>query len=204
MYGIYESGQIIARFVAPLSVRSNGPVYASDTLSLKRDVVRRPPQRWEIDTRLEPLSHSAEHLFVNLVTKGNSEIVNIIMPQNLGAVHSLTTVSEPMVLTAQKGATMVSVVNNFANASQTQAGNLSRGTFIQFDNHSKIYLVTNSVSGTGTMGIYPKLKMNLTESIINYTNVVADFLFDLDTLQGMSYVDGILMDVGTVRMVEKV
>lgn len=90
MYGIYESGAVIARFVAPLTVRTNHPVFASDTLSLSRQVIRRSAQRWEIEARIEPLTSSANDLLVNLITKGYSSSFDVVVPQNYGVVLKRT------------------------------------------------------------------------------------------------------------------
>ena len=79
MYGIYDNGEVIARFTAPLTIKSNQPVFVSDTLSLKRFISRRSAQRWEINAGLEPLTTDAQDLMVNLVTKGYSETVTIIV-----------------------------------------------------------------------------------------------------------------------------
>jgi len=54
MYGIYDTStsKVIAEFVSPITVRSNQPVFISDTLSLKRSAYKRATQRWEIETKL--------------------------------------------------------------------------------------------------------------------------------------------------------
>ena len=104
MFGIYEAGiGVIAKFTAPLTVKSNHPVFASDTLSLKRQVVRRPAQRWEISTNIEPLSFGAQDLLVNLVSKGESEAITVLMPQNYGAMkRSVLSSGTPLVSSASK------------------------------------------------------------------------------------------------------
>ena len=62
IYGILKEGtqDVIAQFAAPMSMRSNRPIFSSDTLSLKRDISERPAQRWELETNLVPLSYTAE------------------------------------------------------------------------------------------------------------------------------------------------
>jgi len=204
MYGIYESGNVIASFVAPMTVRSNQPVFASDTLSLKRKVDKRPAQRWEIETKLEPLTAGASDLFVNIVSKGYSEVVEVLMPQNLEAAARLTTISTPTVTgPIAAGEVNITVANNFANVQETVDGLLPKGTFIKFNNHDKVYLTLNDLTGAGTLSIFPALKSGLTLVEIEYTSLVTKFQYDLDTVSGMSFRDGILMDLGTVKLVEK-
>jgi hypothetical protein len=84
-YGILNGTEMIAKFIVPLTVKSNQPVFSSDTLSLSRVSVKRNVQRWEIDANLEPLVGTANDLFAHLVTKGSSESFKIKMPQNYGA-----------------------------------------------------------------------------------------------------------------------
>jgi hypothetical protein len=195
MYGIYEGGVIIAQFAAPLTVRSSQAVFASDTLSLKRDVTKRPGQRWEVDTRLIPLSFGAGDLFSHMIEKGHSEIVQIVTPQNYGAKQRLTTTGI-VTGTGSAGVDLITVAGN--------SGLIPKGTFIKFDNHTKVYLTLADRSGDGTLKIYPRLKTAVSATSFLYAdNVIMSCLYDLDTIIGMSYSDGILMDVGTIKLVEK-
>jgi hypothetical protein len=196
MYGIYEGGSIIAKFVAPMIVRSNKPVFASDTLSLKRKTGQRTAQRWELETRLEPLSFGAEELFSNLIMKGHSVPTTIIMPQNYGAKQKLTSSSVPRA-SGVKDTSFITVIDNI--------GIIPKGTFIKFDGHAKVYMLTSNINNNGTFSIYPDLRINLTEVAFNYAdNVLMTCFYDLNTIIGMTYSDGILMDVGTVKLVENV
>jgi hypothetical protein len=196
MYGIYESGRIIARFVAPMTVRSNQPVFASDTLSLKRDTYRRPAQRWEIETRLEPLSLGGEDLLVNLVEKGHSEATLVLVPQNYGAKARIGASGSPTA-TGAIGASLITVGNNF--------GLLPKGTFIRFSNHSKIYMTVTERSGNGTLQIYPALRSGISGTVFTCRDdVIMPCYYDLDSILGMSYSDGLLMDMGTVKLVEAI
>lgn len=194
MYGIYENGKVIARLVVPMTMKSNQPIFVSDTLSLKRAVTKRVAQRWEIETRLEPLSYSAQDLMVNLVTRGYSEAVQVITPQNIGIIKDRTTVTDAKT-------TGIALVNaSTVNISTTQ---LLKGTFIRFENHSKVYMVT-SVSGN-TIGVYPTLRseVGINVTVKHGDNVIMTCLYDTDTVRGMSFSDGMLMDMGIVKLLEK-
>jgi hypothetical protein len=195
MYGIYDNGKVIAQFAAPMTVRSNQPVFVSDTLSLKRFISRRSAQRWEIEAGLEPLTSSAGDLFVNLVTKGYSETVTVIMPQNYGIVQKRTLSSTPVTATGSAGATSVTVAAN--------TGFMPKGTFVKFSSHSKIYMTTSDRTTNGAVSIYPALSASVSGTMFCGDDVQLSCLYDTDVVSGMVYSDGIQMDVGTVRLVEK-
>ena len=193
-YGIYEDNAVIAEFVAPMTVRSNQPIFSSDTLSLKRVVTRRAAQRWEIETNLSPLNFTAQDLFVNLVTKGNTETVTVVMPQNYGVITRRTSTSSPTA-SGTKGATQVTVSGN--------TGLIPKGTFVRFSTHSKIYMTTADLIGNGALQIYPKLRANVSGVMTHRDDVLMPCLWDTDTIIGMVYTDGILMDNGRVKLIER-
>lgn len=198
MYGIYENGEVIAQFTAPMTVRSNQPVFVSDTLSLKRFISRRSAQRWEIDAGLEPLSNKAQDLMVNLVTKGYSEAVTVIVPQNYGVIKSRTAVGTATA-TGSIGSGQISVIG--------LSGLLPRGTFVKFAGHTKVYMTTTDVSfisGTSsTINVFPTLRAAVTSTMNYKDDVQMQCLYDTDVVSGMVYSDGILMDTGQIRLLEK-
>ena len=195
MYGIYENGVVIARFTAPLMVRSNRPVLSGDALSLKRFTSISTAQRWEIECGLEPLSLSAGDLMVHLVTKGHSEQFTITFPQNYGVSKATVRGGAP-VANGAINTTYVTVTNH--------TGTIPSGTFIRFADHSKIYMTTTTLAGEGPVTVFPPLRKTLgVDMAFNYTNdVYGNFYYDTDVVSGMIYTDGILMDLGTVRLVE--
>jgi len=194
MYGIYENGEVIARFSAPLTVKSNQPVFVSDTLSLKRFVSKRSAQRWEIESGLEPLTYSAEDLMVSLVTKGYSETVQVVMPQNYGVIKRRT---------ATGNATASGSVGNTTVTVNNSLGLIPRGSFIKFSSHSKIYMTTSDLTNSGTLNIFPELRSAVSGTMYCKDDVIMSCLYDTDVVSGMVYSDGIMMDVGTIRLVEK-
>ena len=198
MYGIYENGEVIAQFAAPLTIRSNQPVFVSDTLSLKRFISRRSAQRWEIDAGLIPQSTSAQNLMVSLVTKGYSETVTIIVPQNYGVIKARTATGTATG-TGSAGSSSVTVSGLI--------GLIPKGTFVKFSNHSKIYMTTNNVtfvSGVNnTISVFPALVSSASGTMTYADNVQMQCLYDTDVVSGMVYSDGILMDTGQIRLVEK-
>jgi hypothetical protein len=193
-YGIYENGTLVARFVAPLTMRTNQPIFSSDTLSLRRQVSRRAAQRWEIEANLEPLTTDANGLFVNLVTKGHSETVTVRVPQNYGVIHKRTSKSSPTAVGA-KGATQVAVTGN--------QGLIPQGTMVRFGSHSKIYMTTADLNNSGTLQIYPNLRADVNGVFKHRDDVDMPCYYDTDTILGMVFADGIMMDVGSVKLIER-
>jgi hypothetical protein len=196
MYGIWDGSKVLAVFVAPLTVRSNRPVFMADTLSLHRHVSRRSAQRWEIETNLMPLTTTAEELFVNFVVNGHSEPMQIVMPQNIGVIRRRTSTAA-ITATGALGANTVDLLG--AN------GLIPMGTFIKFANHDKIYMTkTDSDTLVTTAGIYPDLRVVVPAgTAVQYLDdVIMQGLYDTDTITGMVFTDGVLMDNGTIKIVE--
>lgn len=194
MYGIYDGAQVIAKFAAPLSVVSNVPVAITQSASLKIHAQRYSTQRWEISANLEPLSFGAEYLMALLVTKGHFSPVDVVMPQNYGVIKRRTSVAT-VTATGSIGDSNVVIAGN--------AGLIPLGTFVKFSNHNKIYMTTGDRDGNGAMGIFPTLRTAVSATSTKHRDdVIAKFMMDTDTVIGMTYTDGILMDLGTIKLLE--
>ena len=258
MYGIYDTStsKVIAEFVSPITVRSNQPVFISDTLSLKRSAYKRATQRWEIETKLSPTSYGAQDLMINLLTSGYSATLKILTPQNFGARQRTTctaalTVNTPASIAvtavavgsyymiASVGTTVftsmgaannnvgtifkataigtgtgtVTLVNGIGAGSlninlAATGGLISKGTFIKFSNHDKVYITTAdttvSTVTTSVLNFYPTLRSPVPGgSTLTYQeDVQMTVRYDTDTVIGMVYEDGILMDNGTIKLID--
>jgi len=198
MYGLYRNGSVIAQFAAPLTVTSNEPVFIGDAQSLKRAVFKRPAQRWEITTNLSPLSTTADELFSWMVMRGHHSIVQVIMPQNTGVVAKRSYTSTPFDLKGSAGVTDSSITLLFNNLT------IPQGTFIRTESHTKIYMVTETLYPNElSLKIFPNIRKDFTNSGLQIADdVIGNFYFDTDTVIGMSYTDGILMDNGTIKLIE--
>jgi hypothetical protein len=193
MYGVYENGQVIGVFTAPLTVKSNQPVFVSDSLSLKRARQKRAGQRWEITTGIRPENQDANDLFALFIEKGYTSALNILMPQNTGSRHKRVRGTPPIASGSLDGDTIV----------VTTTAKIPRGTYIRFANHSKIYLTLSEKDAAGVIKIYPTLRQSVVNQSMEWEDdVIMPAYIDLDTTVGMSYTDGILMDMGTVKFVE--
>jgi hypothetical protein len=208
-YGIWDGTKVIAAFTSPMTVRSNHPIFSSDTLSLKRLTYRRTAQRWEIDTKLSPLHTTANELFVNFVTKGHGEVVKALMPQNVGAKANLT-----MTATMTAEATAASESSLWVQAVTSGNGGklLPKGTFIQFatESHTKVYMLTQDTITSSLehfkLHVYPQLRKAVVDGQgIRYKDdIIINMKYDTDTVIGMVYEDGILMDNGSIKLIEAV
>jgi hypothetical protein len=142
--------------------------------------------------------NDAQDLMVNLVTKGYSEAVTIIVPQNYGAVRSRTAIGVATA-TGSIGSGQVSISG--------LSGLIPKGTFIKFSSHSKVYMTTTNVSFTNgissTISIFPTLIAAASGTMTYRDDVQMQCLYDTNIVSGMIYSDGILMDTGQIRLLEK-
>jgi hypothetical protein len=197
MAGIIENGVVTVRFVTPMSVVSNQPVFVADTLSLKRQVLSQGVQRWEISTNLEPSNNSADFL-LHSVTNGYDTVFDIQVPQVFrgSSEKSTATVIRTNFLNPVNSTIIDCSVN----------GTLLKGEFIKFINHDKIYVVLNTItnSSSAQLQIYPSLRVQVPENTIILTkeDVLMKCRYDTSTVLGITYIDGILSDPGTVGFIE--
>lgn len=195
-YGILVSttntgldSEILLPFSTPLSVESNYPVYGSDTISLRRVTASSVnAQRWELEVNLVPSNNSPSYL-THSVKNNSSKVFFLRMPQVYGKSSAPTGIA--VTSTAAANATNVAV--NLA---------LPEGEFIRFANHNKVYLV---VTGGTTAEVFPPLRNSVPSSTVVYTGgeVSLRASYDLSSTNGIRYVDGVLSDPGSVRIIER-
>jgi hypothetical protein len=159
-------------------------------------------QRWEIETSIAPTNDSAS-FFVNNIRAGFVEKMYVRMPQVpgikrlRGGIDDLENISIATVGTASAGATLVNV---------TGLGNdtFGAGEFIKFDSDSKIYVVTDPGIGGVGVQIHPPLRTTVYPStkIWYGSKVTMTARYDTDVALGIRFSDGILLDPGTVKLVE--
>jgi len=118
----------------------------------------------------------------------------VLTPQNYGAKWNSTSTVTPTASGSQ-GSSSVAITGN--------TGLIPKGTFVKFSGHSKIYMTTTNRSGDGALFVYPNLIANVSSnSMVHQDDVQMTCLYDLDTVSGMIFTDGILMDMGTIKLVE--
>lgn len=191
MAGIKTPSGVI-KFVAPMMVKSNQPVFVADSINLKRYAASMEGvQRWEIETNVMPSNSSAEYL-IHSVINGYSTVFDVEMPQVYRGSTEVVTGSTTA--TGSSGSFSISVQSS---------SNLKRGDFVSFGNHSKVYLITAVSSGSIT--IFPRLRTAVSNTALYYgNNVIMKAYYDTDVMTGISYIDGIISDPGIVKLVEAV
>lgn len=199
MYGVYDdAGSLIAKFVTPLTVKSNSPVFVNDSVSLKRSRRQLAAQRWEIEANLMPLNTTCNELFSFMIDKGVTGIVKVGMPQPYG--------NKTVANRAQGVCSLASTAARYSDTIQVSvSGFIPRGTFIKIGNDSKIYATLSDRNGNGNIRVYPKLRAVYDSGATVYHDLVlGDFLFDLDVVVGMVFTDGVTMDLGKIKLVEDI
>lgn len=186
----YYEGSPIA---APLTIESNQPSFSSDSVSLVHERVNQGAQRWELSFRVIDAGDIVE-LFLGSATQFNQagamvmpqlEVNNTVQPAN-GSTD---------------GATLAGV-----DSCDYSGPLLPKGYFFQFANHDKVY-VTTAATGTApieTLSFFPSLRADVPDNTaVNLgDSVTFNYFRDLDTLQGITYRDGVLVDPGTIRLLE--
>ena len=191
-----------ARILAPLSITSNEPIFDVDTISLSKQRATQGAQRWELSFNVVTSDADEADILVGMID-GITVAETMVMPQ-LPSVARNNTSSVVLAINsgASAGSTTVSVVSD---------GVISKGSFVKFSNHTKIYMVTEAVgSGTVDVSIYPALRENVTPShTFNTSNssastVSLSYYRDVSNLRGLRFSDGLLSSPGVVNLVEAI
>jgi len=187
-----------AKILAPLTITSNEPVYDVDTVSLSKQRASQGTQRWEIAFNTATSNETEADMLVGVITDMNV-VGTMVMPQ-LPSVDLTNTVSTTLVVDADAaaGASTVTVVSD---------GVISKGSFVKFSSHDKIYMVTADVaSGTAPVSIYPKLRsaVSTSHTLDTGSSVMLSYYRDVSNLRGLKFTDGILSSTGVINLVEAI
>jgi len=205
-YGILKSstntgnnGELVATFSAPLNIKSNKPIFASETMTLKRKTLKSEAQRWEVTAALMPKVDATE-LFVHTVLNGYDESFYIRMPQVYGRTPTTPGLSFSAALSAAAGDDTL-MLNSSGSAK------LAVGEFVRFSGHAKIYMIKESNLVAGPLNqvkVFPKLvkAVAATETTSYGGSVTMRVKYALDANLGISYSDGILARVDQATFIE--
>lgn len=215
MYGILASQQntgsdeeLIAIFMAPLSIVSNSPGFAMDTVNLRRITSSLNTQRWEVEAAIQPTNDSAAFFVHNVVNK-HTKKVYVRMPQifllNDSDISKRTPVGskskvKPVIVNVND-VTAGSVDIDFTGLAPY---NLAVGEFVQFANHTKVYIIEEAgVNGIGAK-IYPPLVTDVAaETSLKYgDNVTLHGYYDNNGAFGIKFSDGVMTDPGSWKILE--
>lgn len=205
MYGLYENGEVIAQISTPMTLKSNTPITGAEALSLRRDIHARDAQRWELECELVPLRESANKLFALFVKKGSFGVYEIVVPQNYGVIANRTIPADTTLATTATGNDAGGTVLTFVSP---PPGVVPVGTLLNFghstDVEAKMYMTTSEFVGN-SVNIFPKLRTQKNSHTARMgDNVIGHFLLEIENIHGMVYTDGVLMNNGTLKFVEKV
>ena len=186
---------VAAVFAAPLNIISNKPAMVADSMSLRRISSSTGVQRWEIEAAIAQTNNNVS-TFITQLRAGYSNTVYVRMPQPVKVNYFSGTLKTNG--NHSRGASVITV-----GSSPTGL----QGEFIQFGTLPKVYLVTDMVSSgtSSTITIEPPLITAVAHdtSLKIGGNVVMPSFVDPSIALGIKYSDGILLDLGTIKLVER-
>lgn len=193
--------ELAATFAAPLSIINNAPAFMSDVISLKRVVTSQKVQRWEIETHIVPTNNTFE--FASHVFRNNNDLrIFVRMPQiyNLGRDNAgvnfnsnvLTTSNSRVKGDSQVGISGVGTVPIFT------------GEFFKFDSHSKVYYAYSA--SASSISFYPPLVHDVPsgDNIFHGDRCTMEARYDGNKSSQITFSDGILLDPGSVTLIEAI
>jgi len=187
--------------VAPFRITSNEPALSTDSITLRVRRVTQGAQRWELDFGV--VMEDASSYLADMVSTFN-ETVQMEMPQlNVRGETISSGTSTTAITTAGTGN-----VGNTTAVSVTGAnGTIKKGRFVKFSDHDKVYLVIADFTGTGNISLYPSLRQNVVAGTTllyrDGTDAITFTAFrDIDNQAGITFVDGILSDGGSITLIE--
>jgi uncharacterized secreted protein with C-terminal beta-propeller domain len=200
-YGILRSSsntgadaEIQCGFSTPLSVISNQPAYTQSMMNLKYKTNSQNAQRWEIEANLETTNNSPDFL-VHSVTAGHANRIYVRMPQVYGAFsQDINAGTSSVTNTKVAGIDTIDITGSIPNV----------GEFIQFTGASKVYLVIAKT--TSDIRIAPSLITTVAAAtvLLRGGRVTMQAYYDPSVKLGITYIDGVLSDPGSVKLIEDI
>ena len=202
MYGVLLSNvntglnsELAYIFASPVSIYSNNPAWVADSMSLIRKAGEAYAQRFEIEANVSQTSDPGV-AYVHMMEYGYNKVFYTRVPQPYikdDPVENLTLTLGASVIA---GATEV-------NISGLGTNKLRAGVFINIGSDPKLYLVKREVSA-GVYAVLPEIRTSQASGLaVKYgkkTTMRAYYADDISL--GLSYQDGILMGINTVRILE--
>jgi len=191
--------------LAPLTFTSNDVVISSETANLKMLIHKTDAHRWDLTFGIVANNNEAD-IFLAMI-ENEFTVKTMIMPQ-LKSVEDATTLSGPLNTSQNlnKGSSEVRVTNS-------SGGLLPKGSFIQFSNHTKIYITKQDWSSEEEdLVFYPNLRVTVnSNTVVRFASPlnsdpkpILNYRRDGDSLTGITYNDGILASIGSLTVKEVV
>lgn len=194
----YEGSPIVAPFI----IESNRYVLSSESASLKMYNRTTNAQRWEMSFTIKSNS-SLDDLFIGML-EDQYKSSNMTMPQITSVDARVTAIAEPSVLAN------ASATESTLTVGSSETGTvLPKGTFIKFSGHDKIYTLTADAT-TGPsfiISVFPELRKDVAaaEDITHAGSVTKPtiaYFRDPNAISGLTYTDGVLVNLGTIKLIE--
>jgi len=186
--------------LAPLMFKSTDVVISSETANLKTLIHKTDAQRWDLSFGI--VADNNEANILTAMIENSYTVKSMEMPQ-LKSVADLTTLTGQLTTSQAYAAGSSTII-----ATNTSGGLLPKGSFIQFANHSKIYIIKEDWAANGNpIVIYPNLRLAVNISTqVNYFGFfnppIFNYLRDDNEVSGITYQDGILASIGTITLKE--
>jgi hypothetical protein len=195
----YYNGNVI---VTPFSVVTNQPIFSVDTVSLKHIRSQQSAQRWELQFNVLTNDNVAATLLGVIDEMSSTGLMP--MPQ-LPEIDKLTTASGTISIPTQVEVENSAVGLNTSSAS----GTMPKGSFIKFSNHSKVYILKADLDlsgATATAQVYPKITNTVTagETFLYNQDCEISYYRDINGMNGIRFLDGVLAEPGTVNLIEAI
>jgi hypothetical protein len=191
--------------VAPFRLSSNEPVFSADSINLKVRRVKQGAQRWEMEFNV--MMTDATNTFADMITTFH-DAVTLEMPQLNIRGEVISSGTSTSAITTFSGVELAGD-DTIAISGLVSGTTINKGRFIKFSSHDKIYMVTETVTGDGSdfLKIYPSLRQTITSGDqVLYRDDVDAITFtayrDISNVQGITYTDGVLSDLGTIQLIE--
>ena len=194
--------------LAPLTFKSNQTVWTVEKLDKSIDRLSHPSQRWDLSFAVK--SNEGENFAFRALTGDFSVASFMPMPSLLRSDHKSSLNGRPAVgaikleSTAAAGVSTVTIKNSVATSFAVGVG-----TFVQFSNHNKVYVMTSdrtfpASTAATTMNFFPKLRVSVpaNTTVKFYDEVTYHYYLDTNNLQGITYVDGQLFGIDNVSLWE--
>lgn len=188
--------------LAPLTFMSKDVVVSSETVTLKRLIHKTNAQRWDLSFSITTNDNS-DNLLLGMI-ENSYTLKTMDMPQ-LTKVADATTMTGTLTCT-QTFATGQTTIG----ANNSSGGVLPKGSFVQFSNHTKIYIIKEDYTFNGdALEVYPELKAGVTGSTTVYYDNFSikpqlNYMRDDSEASGITFIDGVLASLGTVTIKEVV
>ena len=182
-------------FATPLSILSQPEGVTVESINFKRFSMEQTVQRWAIEADMVPQDEPPEIMSARLIAGDTGEVF-VQMPQPYSASQRQVTGQHKVTAAAIKRSTTLKV-----------SGALVPNLFICIGTSpSKIYLITSFSPVNQEITIFPGLVRDVAidEPILHSEDVVMKANFDTSVIRGMKYEDGILANMGTIKLVEVV